>query len=443
MRRGGSVATGAIPSGSNPCARDGFGAAVRGAVEDGVSATLACLGIHGCGKSSLVRGGSVSGSGSSFANGGALDQMGVCGRIAADVFAAIGDVCERENDEFIVSLQAIADVITAPVDASAINPNKRKTHEVLKDALATGLDLVGLERGGVFDPERVELRGGRGEGARSVRSAFHGAGESAPTRIDVREHPTRGFFAEGAIEVVATDADELQRLVAAALAGFKHEEAQCGGSGRSGSGSGSGERVHCLLQVNVRRRTREGECDDEGIFLPHRETGAFSFTLVPIRPRWRGERRSLRTFAVVSLRPGSLAFDPLPRRLSTPLLTPFNSTPTFARMERPTVARVQIVDFAGVDRSGGGGGAAGGKKGSGGGGAAEDAALKALTRVVDSLHDARSHVPHRDSKLTVRSPPRFPPRHLIFLTRHRIFLPRLHVGSHADQSITSTWFHSV
>ena len=59
------------------------------------------------------------------------------------------------------------------------------------------------------------------------------------------------------------------------------------------------------------------------------------FTLVPIRPRRRGERRSLRTFPVVSLRPGSLAFNPRPRRLSTPLLTPFNSTPTFARMERP------------------------------------------------------------------------------------------------------------
>ena len=38
--------------------------------------------------------------------------------------------------------------------------------------------------------------------------------------------------------------------------------------------------------------------------------GAFSFTLVPIRPRRRGERRSLRTFAVLSLRPGSLAFNP-------------------------------------------------------------------------------------------------------------------------------------
>ena len=59
-------------------------------------------------------------------------------------------------------------------------------------------------------------------------------------------------------------------------------------------------------------------------------------TLVPIRPRWRGERRSLRTFAGVSLRPGSLAFNPdTPRRLSTPLLTPMNSTPTSLCMERP------------------------------------------------------------------------------------------------------------
>ncbi|EEH53571.1 uncharacterized protein MICPUCDRAFT_51494 [Micromonas pusilla CCMP1545] len=45
--------------------------------------------------------------------------------------------------------------------------------------------------------------------------------------------------------------------------------------------------------------------------------GAF-YTLVPIRPRRRGGRRSLRTFAGVSLRPGSLAFNPRPRRLSTP-----------------------------------------------------------------------------------------------------------------------------
>jgi hypothetical protein len=45
-------------------------------------------------------------------------------------------------------------------------------------------------------------------------------------------------------------------------------------------------------------------------------SGAF-YTLVPIRPRWRGERRSLRTFPGVSLRP-PLAFNPRLRRLSTP-----------------------------------------------------------------------------------------------------------------------------
>ncbi|EEH53801.1 uncharacterized protein MICPUCDRAFT_69844 [Micromonas pusilla CCMP1545] len=44
-------------------------------------------------------------------------------------------------------------------------------------------------------------------------------------------------------------------------------------------------------------------------------SGAFSLTLVPIRPRSRGARRSLRTFPGASLRPGSLAFDPRPRRL--------------------------------------------------------------------------------------------------------------------------------
>ena len=53
-------------------------------------------------------------------------------------------------------------------------------------------------------------------------------------------------------------------------------------------------------------------------------------TLVLIRPRSRGERRFLRTFPGVSLRPGSLAFNARPRRLSTPPLTPFNATPTIS-----------------------------------------------------------------------------------------------------------------
>jgi hypothetical protein len=45
--------------------------------------------------------------------------------------------------------------------------------------------------------------------------------------------------------------------------------------------------------------------------------GAFSSHWFPILPRSRGERRSLRTFAGVSLRP-PLAHNPRPRRLSTP-----------------------------------------------------------------------------------------------------------------------------
>ena len=53
------------------------------------------------------------------------------------------------------------------------------------------------------------------------------------------------------------------------------------------------------------------------------------FKLVPIRPRSRGERDSLRTLLPgASLRSSPLGFNPRLRRLSTPPLTPFNSTPT-------------------------------------------------------------------------------------------------------------------
>jgi EH domain-containing protein 1 len=72
-----------------------------------------------------------------------------------------------------------------------------------------------------------------------------------------------------------------------------------------------------------------------------KDKGAFYLTLVPIRPRRRGERRSLRTFAVVSLRPGSLAFNPRPYDAFQLQLTPLNSTPTFARVERPKAMNKQ------------------------------------------------------------------------------------------------------
>ena len=92
----------------------------------------------------------------------------------------------------------------------------------------------------------------------------------------------------------------------------------------------------------VTRSLLPTEDDGKDVVLPRRDarargSGAF-YTLVPIRPRWRCERRSLRTFAGVSLRP-PLAFNTRPRRLSTPPLTPFNSTPTSLCMERPSDLR--------------------------------------------------------------------------------------------------------
>ena len=75
-----------------------------------------------------------------------------------------------------------------------------------------------------------------------------------------------------------------------------------------------------------RRRTRRTSAISSSSRANAVRASSF-LTLVPIRPRSRGERRSLRTFAGASIRPRH-AFNPRPRRLSTPLLTPFNSTPT-------------------------------------------------------------------------------------------------------------------
>ena len=64
----------------------------------------------------------------------------------------------------------------------------------------------------------------------------------------------------------------------------------------------------------AKKRAKRGASDGGG-----GGKGAFYLTLVPIRPRRRGERRSLRTFPGASLRPGSLAFNPDTHRCrSTP-----------------------------------------------------------------------------------------------------------------------------
>jgi hypothetical protein len=66
-----------------------------------------------------------------------------------------------------------------------------------------------------------------------------------------------------------------------------------------------------------------GGCDDA-----RPRVGCVLLTLVPVRPRRRGARRSLRTFAGIFLPPGSLGFNIRPRRLWTPTDAPLNSAPT-------------------------------------------------------------------------------------------------------------------
>ena len=88
----------------------------------------------------------------------------------------------------------------------------------------------------------------------------------------------------------------------------------------SGGGKGGGDDAddtktnNAMTPDRAKKFTRAyGEYLDELLAY----LGAFCLTLVPIRSRRRGERRSLRTLPGASLRP-PLAFNPRHRRLSTP-----------------------------------------------------------------------------------------------------------------------------
>ena len=73
------------------------------------------------------------------------------------------------------------------------------------------------------------------------------------------------------------------------------------------------------------------------------EVRSIYLTVVPIRPRSRGERRSLRTFSPGASPRPPLAFNPdTPRRLSTPLLTPFKSTPISSLVRNDPETEIQL-----------------------------------------------------------------------------------------------------
>jgi kinesin family protein 2/24 len=182
-------------------------------------------------------------------------------------------------------------------------------------------------------------------------------------KLVIREDARSQMCVVGLQEFEIADVDLVERLIEHGTA------ARCVGS--TGANAES-SRSHAILQLALKRRGGSGGGSGGGVGSGGDASGAkndaesiareaaetlqmppsvaarmaanekvrSSITLVPVRPRTRGERRSLRTFLPgASLRPGSLAFNPRPRRLSTPLLTPFNSTPRRTTRAPPTRSR--------------------------------------------------------------------------------------------------------
>ena len=203
--------------------------------------------------------------------------------------------------------------------------------------------------GGGGKPIRVPDRGGGGGGGPRARAA---ASSNDPTRAHTPpssvEKARRGVgavaaFARDAASAAATAATSTTHWLSSSPLARRASGGGGGGfslspspsrGGWGGSGSRSWSRKPPLsaspsptsrprrfagfnVHANANAAAVSTETDAEGFVIVSGESGAF-YTLVPIRPRRRGERRSLRTLPGASLRPGSLAFNPRPRRLSTP-----------------------------------------------------------------------------------------------------------------------------
>eukprot|EP00982_Pelagococcus_subviridis_P010094 30967-Pelagococcus_subviridis.AAC.14 len=120
-----------------------------------------------------------------------------------------------------------------------------------------------------------------------------------------RRHAAAGGQGDGLLRAqVAVRAERAGRR-GDADAAAERERLDRDGAGRGGRHVVAGSVVHLPVRQAKRGSWRHGV-----------RRGAF-FTLVPIRPRPRGERRFLRTSPGASLRPGH-GFNPHPRCLSTP-----------------------------------------------------------------------------------------------------------------------------
>ena len=115
---------------------------------------------------------------------------------------------------------------------------------------------------------------------------------------------------------------------------------------------GGASSVVALTGERAEAASREKPLDAS---LPRRISGAFYITLVPIRPRSRGERRSLRISPGVSLRPPH-GFNPRPRCLSTPPSDAFELHPDVRFVWTITLSddgpRPRAMPRRGTDRAG-------------------------------------------------------------------------------------------
>ena len=208
-----------------------------------------------------------------------------------------------------------------PRPSAAVKTETTRALQTLRDACAADVNAVVAASMAASD---AAVRRARVDAAREAEERKRELGNEENARHSVDAGSPRGrasarstagarsprFRSAARGQMSRTIAMLRHRSVARAMATWRER--------RRGGGGNEARKTRELRGGGPRRVPREA-----------RRAGAFYLTLVPIRPRSRGERRSLRTFFPAHLSAHPLAFNPdTPRRLSTPLLTPLNSTPT-------------------------------------------------------------------------------------------------------------------
>jgi len=168
---------------------------VRAVVSGGESVTVLSFGARSTGKTITIR-----------------SRDGVVLRAATDVFVGLG-----LGDKCMITVSCLISAVAPPAQSPLTG--RQVTHEILLDGM--------LPQG-----EVGEYKGG----------------------LNIREHPTKGFFVEGLSEISVDSLTECEDYLRRALANCASEEARCGVATL-----GAPLRVHCLFTIRVRRKNQGGE----------------------------------------------------------------------------------------------------------------------------------------------------------------------------------------